>query len=99
MRSDEAVEFSKGSLLTQTTAFSPPEGILCLPIGARKSQDPISGAELKSGQEKMSKLVITAESTCPVTNVLFLQGLATLIYSITVISLSAVGTGEKSLCQ
>lgn len=29
-RSDEAVEFSLGSLLTQTTALCPTEGILCL---------------------------------------------------------------------
>lgn len=43
-RSGEAMEFSEGSLLTQTTAFSPPEGIPRLPVGERKAQDHISRA-------------------------------------------------------
>lgn len=105
-RSDEAVEFSLGSLLTQTTAFCPPEGILCL----SNQNETGTGSHIKSLEEtrlSLNEISIGGDvqdvrcrgNTSPAMNVLIVEGLAALICSITVISLSAVGTGEKSLCQ
>lgn len=49
-------------------------------------------------------MLITEENTCQVRNVLFLEGLATLMYSVMVISLSAGGLmknlyANKNICK